>query len=251
MNQDVRTPRRNVSVSANRQNGVKRPLPPVSQPPHLSKRHTLWRSKWFIVSAAAMAVIAVAGSIWLWVSFTDGSKSKTLSGVAKEYQAKLPELKKAVAKNPKSATAHKDYAVALYATGDFSAARDQYEQVVKLDDKDAVAFNNLGNTYRDLGRYDDAVQAYQKSLALAPKSINTYANLANVQLYSLNKSDDAIATYRSGLKQLPDNPELQLLLAIAYEQADQPDKAAATYKDILSHDPKNKAAKAGLERLDT
>ena len=166
-----------------------------------------------------------------------------------EYQQKLPELKSSVDNSPKDATARKNYGVALYATGDLEAAKKQYEEAAKLDDKDAVTLNNLANTYRDLGQTDKAIDTYKKSIQLNPKSLNTYANLANVQLYSKNKPQDAIATYTSGLRELPDNTQLQQLLAVAYEQASDNTNAIKTYEAILAHDADNAAAKAAIERL--
>jgi len=169
--------------------------------------------------------------------------------VGLEYQQKLPELKSSVEKTPKDAQTRKNYGVALYATGDLEAAKIQYEEAAKLDTKDAVILNNLGNTYRDLGRIDQAINTYRKSIELSPTSLNTYANLANVQLYSKNKPQDAIATYKAGLEQLPKNTQLRQLLAVAYEQANDLENAKKTYQEIVSDEPGNSAAQAALDRL--
>ncbi|MDB5180731.1 MAG: repeat:HAT (Half-A-TPR) repeat [Candidatus Saccharibacteria bacterium] len=172
-----------------------------------------------------------------------------LTQVGLEYQQKLPELKKSVDKAPNDATARKNYGVALYATGDLEGAKKQYGQAAKLNNKDAVILNNLGNIYRDLGNVDKAIDTYNKSIQLNPKSLNTYANLANIQMYSENKPQDAIDTYNRGLSELPNNTQLELLLAIAYEHAGDVSNAKKTYNAILSHDANNSASKLALERL--
>jgi tetratricopeptide (TPR) repeat protein len=172
-----------------------------------------------------------------------------LSPIGAEYQAKLPELEKAVSASPKDANARKSYGVALYATGDLNGAKEQYEEASKIDDTDAITFNNLGNTYRDLQEVDKAIEAYNKAIALNPKSLNSYSNLANVQMYSKNKPQDAIATYKKGLIQLPDNIQLLQLLAVAYEQSGDPANARTTYQNILKIEPENSAAASSLERI--
>jgi tetratricopeptide (TPR) repeat protein len=158
-------------------------------------------------------------------------------------------LKKAAEDHPDDANAHKSYAVALYASGDPAAARVEYEKVVRLSPKDALAYNNLGNIYRDLHETDKAIAAYKKAIDLNPRSVNTYANLASVQQHNQERIDEAIATYQQGLKVLPDDSQLQLLLGLAYEANHDTTRAVQTYKNILTHDPGNTAAKANLTRV--
>jgi tetratricopeptide (TPR) repeat protein len=201
------------------------------------------------VICAIILILIAAVAIVLVVSIKKESSKVKLSPIGLEYQQKLPELKKAVDDEPKNAEARKTYAVALYATADLDGAKDQYEEASKLNDKDAVTFNNLGNTYRDLQQTDKAISAYKKAIELNPKAINSYSNLGNVQLYSKNNSQDAIVTYNGGLKQLPDNIQLLQLLAVAYEQANNATLAKSTYQRIIDTQPENVAAKAALERL--
>lgn len=200
------------------------------------------------VVAVLLVLIAVV-VVALVIHHHQKPVTQPASSVSAEFKKQLPALKKAVDQHPNDAEAHKNYAVALYATGDPAAAKTQYEAAVKINPKDALAYNNLGNVYRDLHDVNKAITAYRTSIKLNPKSINTYANLANVQLYTQNKPDDAIATYEDGLKALPDNSQLQLLLGLAYEQKGDTAKAEQTYQAILAHDPNNAAAKSNLDRL--
>lgn len=203
-----------------------------------------------IISAViGVALLALIGTgIWL-LTKEDDTLTVPATAVSAEYEKRLPELKEAVESNPSDAAARKNYAVALYATGNLKEARKQYEEAVKINDQDAIAYNNLGNVYRDLGEIDKTIDAYEKSIEINDKSINTYVNLANTQLYSKKDSDAAIATYKNGLKALPDNEQLQLLLGIAYEQADRVNEARQTYEAILDTNADNTAAKANLDRL--
>jgi len=202
-----------------------------------------------IILSVVILLVAAGGTTWWLVSRGDDQRKAMAGPVAAEYQKRLPELEKATKDKPNDPTAHKNYAVALYATGDLAKARDEYERVVKLNNKDATAYNNLGNVYRDMNNTKKAIESYRTSISLNKSSINTYVNLANVQLYNQKDTNAAIATYKDGLKSLPNNEQLQLLLGIAYEQADQIDNAKKTYEEILAKHRDNAAAKANLERL--
>lgn len=197
----------------------------------------------------ALTIIIIV-DVWYFVFRPNNTTiSSNNSQVVTEYKDKLPELKTAIEKNPKDAVARRNYAVALYVISDLEAAKNQYEEAIKIDNKDATTYNNLGNTYRDLKNYDKAVEAYSKAIDLNPKYTNAYVNLANVQLYSQKKSDDAIATYKKALKAMPNDNQIELLLGIAYENAGKTTEAKQTYQNILSRSPDDKAAKSNLDRL--
>lgn len=200
------------------------------------------------VTLVAVVVIGVGGFA-LWQLNRD-EDTTPMNKVAAEYQARLPELKEAVSEKPNNPEARKNYAVALYATGDTKEAQKQYEEAVKLNDKDAVAYNNLGNVYRDNEQVDKAIDSYKRSIELNKSGINAYVNLANVQMYTKDDTDAAIETYKQALQALPNNTQIELLLAIAYEHKNDTANAKNTYQKILSRDADNAAAKAALERLE-
>lgn len=205
------------------------------------------RNKKFTV--AFVGLLALGLVVWLSYQALQPSKVAIDNPVANQYREKLPELQKAADSNKTDISAQREYAVALYATGDTKGASKYYEKAVKLNDTDATLHNNLGNTYRDLGQLDKAISEYRKAISLNKKLINPHVNLANVQLYSQNKPDDAIKTYNDALKAIPDNDQLRLLLGLAYEKKGDTASAKKTYQSILSNDPDNAGAKANLDRL--
>lgn len=210
-----------------------------------------WIKKNSLISISVAVLVVLIISAVVIYNF-NRPQSKVLSSnnqVISEYKSKLPELQKSVSANNNSATAHKNYAVALYVTGNYEAAKNEYEAAVKIDGKDSTTYNNLGNTYRDLGKYDKAKTAYEKAFEINPTSINPYVNLANIQLYTQNNSNAATDTYKKALKAMPDNAQISLLLGIAYEKAGKTTEAKQTYQDILAKNAEDKAAKAGLDRL--
>ena len=205
------------------------------------------KNKLPIIIGVIVLIVALAG---VGIYFAINNKQKTeLTGVAAEYQERLPELKKEAENNPDNAESRKKYAIALYATGEKDLAEKQYEEVVRINDQDGVAYNNLGNAYRDNKKTDKAIEAYKKAIEINKTAINPYVNLANIQLYTQDDADAAIDTYKQALRAIPYNNDFETLLAVAYEQKGDKESAKNTYQNILSRDAENKAAQAGLERL--
>lgn len=213
------------------------------------RRALAWPKRHKKVALGLTAIALVALGAWFAYGTLTREKAVIDNPVANQYREKLPELKKAANEKKTDVTAQREYAIALYATGDVKAAKTYYEKAVGLNDKDATLQNNLGNTYRDLGEIDKAVSAYKKAIELSPKLLNPYVNLANVQLYSQDRADDAIATYKNALKAMPDNDQIQLLLGLAYEKKGDLTSAKQTYESILADDPDNAGARANLDRL--
>lgn len=195
-------------------------------------------------------LVGVGFGIWKWAS----PQPKKVTAVAnnsvvRSYRNKLPGLKAAVQKSPNSFSAHRDYAQALYVTGDKQAAKTEYEAAAKLNPHDASTQNSLGNVYRDLGEYDQAQAVYRAAFSQDPSFINAYVNLATLQAYTLGKPAAAVSTYKLAITKNGQSPELLLLLGGAYEQNKQTDLAISTYRSVLTKDPNNAAAKRNLERL--
>lgn len=208
-----------------------------------------WNKRQRIIAAAILFAILVSLGTAVIVA-VHHQKSTPSSGnqIINQYRKNLPELKKTAEAHQDDIDAQKNYAIALYASGDLKTAKTQYEAIAKTS-PDATTYNNLANIYRDLGQTNDAVYAYMKAIELDKTLVNSYANLANVQLYTLKNPADAMTTYQKGLAALPDNSQLEFLLGIAYEQDGQTDKAQQTYEHILTYEPNNSGAKAGLIRV--
>ena len=57
--------------------------------------------------------------------------------------------------------------------GDFDGALDLFQQAILLEQKDPDLWNLMGITLRSMGRYDDAVECFNKSLNLDPRDKNS------------------------------------------------------------------------------
>lgn len=209
--------------------------------------------KWIPVGVGVVVLSAAAtnGVMHFWGRkiISPSSNKVVVNSMVDSFTKQLPALEERVRKNPGDTAAVRNYAVALYATGDLEGAKQQYLNEEKLNPKDAVVANNLGNIFRDMGDSEGAVEYYQKSIGLQPKNNPAYVNLAYFYLYTLNKRDLAIAAYRQDLSANPEDVKAMLFLAAAYEQDKNLSGAAEMYRAVLVREPDNGGAKAGLERL--
>lgn len=203
--------------------------------------------KTFIISLTG--ILVVSGLVgWIFSRDSEVVSDQPKNPIARQFKAQLPSLKQKAEKNPSSFEAQRDYAVALYATGETRQAEARYERALRIR-KDATTYNNLANAQRDLGNFEEAVDTYKKAIAANPKLVNPYTNLANIQLYSLDKADDAIDTYRQALKEIPNDPQLQVLLALAHEKKGDIPSAKQILKSAQAANPENKNIQTNLARI--
>ena len=67
----------------------------------------------------------------------------------------------------------------LASDGRYDEALEAYNKAIELDPKDAFAWFYKGFTLRDLKRNDEALEAYNKSIELDPKDASTWNNKGN------------------------------------------------------------------------
>lgn len=176
------------------------------------------------------------------------NNATNVNPIIESYKNDLPALAdKAQGSDVKSI---RNYAVALYATGDLEGSKEQYLREKELNPNDAVLYNNLGNIYRDNAEYQNAVDSYQKSIDLDKSQLNVYVNLANLYIYVLQKPEMGYGVYLKGIENSPNNKEsLLLTLANAYRDGGLKDKAREAYNEILKINPDNETVKNLLASL--
>lgn len=202
-----------------------------------------------LIALFIFLLLCTSITVFIFTASNHASPKLSLNPAVSEYQQQLPVLKSKAENDPKNADAQKNYAIALYASGEIADAKTQYQKAIAASPNDASLHNNLANAYRDLGNSDAAVQEYVKAIALDPKLLNAYTNLANVQLYTQNQPQAAIRTYTQALEVFPNNSTLQLLLGKAYEKTGDTANAQSTYEQIIERDPQNTAAQQALNGL--
>ncbi len=108
----------------------------------------------------------------------------------------------------------------LVQKGDHAAALELYEQVLKFYAAQPVAHMNYGHTLKTVGRLDDAVDAYRRSIALGTTAGEAYWSLANLKTFRFTADDIADMERRLDSEGGQDmNPDDQAHLAFALGKA--------------------------------
>ncbi|MDR3587815.1 MAG: tetratricopeptide repeat protein [Desulfosporosinus sp.] len=117
----------------------------------------------------------------------------------------LTKLESLAKDNPNDATAQINAGISAYANANYTKAIEYYNNAIKIDPKNGVAYNNLGNVYyRGLSKPNIALTYYEKATQVEPSYNYGWLNLA---LCQQNLGDKAAAktTIAQGLKVLDAN----------------------------------------------
>jgi cytochrome c-type biogenesis protein CcmH/NrfG len=116
------------------------------------------------------------------------------------------------------------------------------EAAVKNDPKNLTALIDLGNAYFDGNRYEQAIDAYKKALALDPKNADVHTDLG-IMYRAVKNSDEAIKEFKEAAKINPTHKNSRFNLGIVL-QMDKKDisGAASAWEDFLRVDPEGKQA---------
>jgi len=128
---------------------------------------------------------------------------QTLPG--REAWAKEMEFaRKALALDPNLAEAHLSMGTALYSVLGPYASKKELDRAVELNPNLALAYDQYGWTFAEMGRFDDAIAAEKKALELDP--LNTFLNTdLAFFLYWARRYEEATTQIRKTLELDPNN----------------------------------------------
>jgi tetratricopeptide (TPR) repeat protein len=104
-----------------------------------------------------------------------------------------------------------------------------------------VAYNNLGNTFSKKGETDEAIDQYQKAIAIHPNYAEAESNLGNALLHQ-GDAAKAISHYRRALDLNPRYTDAHYNLGVALLQTGQTDPAMEQFQATTGIDPLYAAA---------
>ncbi|MDR3542902.1 MAG: tetratricopeptide repeat protein [Desulfosporosinus sp.] len=117
----------------------------------------------------------------------------------------LTKLESLAEANPNDVTAQINAGISSYSNANYTKAIEYYNNVIKIDPNNGVAFNNLGNVYfRGLSKPNIALTYYEKATQVEPSYNYGWLNLALCQQKLGNKAE-AITAIDQGLKVLDAN----------------------------------------------
>jgi Flp pilus assembly protein TadD len=130
-----------------------------------------------------------------------------------------------------------DEAYSLSEGGKFEDAVAAWRRALALQPDDVKARNNLGVALLQLRKYDDAAREFQAVLASKPNLPETQANLARA-LAGAGRSDEAVAHWRTAVALKPDLAEAYNDLAIEYLRQRRVDEALAAWRQATKANPR-------------
>lgn len=162
------------------------------------------------------------------------AKAKTNQG---DYDGAIADCSKAIALNPKYASAYYNRATARKSAGDINGAIADLNIVIELDPKNSDAYCNRGTIKSATGDLDGAIADYSKSIKLDPRSSSSFNNRGNA---NRNRGDFplAFADYNQAIALNPDNAVYYNNRGFAYMDAGQMKAALADFEKALSLRPK-------------
>jgi tetratricopeptide (TPR) repeat protein/cellulose synthase/poly-beta-1,6-N-acetylglucosamine synthase-like glycosyltransferase/serine acetyltransferase len=106
---------------------------------------------------------------------------------------------------------------ALKQQGKIDEAIQIYEKAVAMQPDYADAYCNLGNAYKEKGELERAVGCYEKALAVNPADEDSLYNLGNI-FRELGKFDEAIESYRKAVKIKKDHLDARNNLCVVLKE---------------------------------
>jgi tetratricopeptide (TPR) repeat protein len=129
--------------------------------------------------------------------------------------------------------------------GDFEKATVAWRRSVELLPSH-IAYANMGSSLFFLGRFEEAIEMYQRAIELAPEDYETWGNLGDASRFAEGREGLATSAYRQAialaedaLRVNPSNADATVLLAHYYANVGEPERARELVARALELAPQN------------
>jgi tetratricopeptide (TPR) repeat protein len=158
-------------------------------------------------------------------------------------------LESAVASKSGNHSAHYYLGVAYTLRGEYSRALTELQTALYQYPNSAPVHHQMGVVYAEQGNGGAAVNEFKKAITIKPELIP--ANLALAEHYRRRGDfSESLEVMKNLLESYPNNWDLKFQVAEMSLINQQPEVAAAQYRDILQEEPNNKKARAGLSQAE-
>lgn len=121
-------------------------------------------------------------------------------------------------------------------------------KILSADENNLAARELLGEVYLSQKKYNEAKQEFRRAISINPKWGQLYRSLAHIE-GAQGGIKAAIPVYQEGLREIPGDAALQILLAEAHQHAGDIDNAIASYEQVLRVNPDNSLVLNNLASL--
>lgn len=138
-----------------------------------------------------------------------------------------------------------NYGNLLLLEGKPAEAEPYFIKSMKADPSHALAINNLGVAVLQQGRISEAMDFFKRAKTENPDLVDPLKNLAELML-AMGKNRSAGEYAIAGLKLVPDDSRLLLVLAKVYERANMPDRQEKVWETMVNATDGSLDARLGL-----
>jgi tetratricopeptide (TPR) repeat protein/CHAT domain-containing protein len=157
---------------------------------------------------------------------------------AKDYHRAIAEFTDSIRLDPRNADAYDGRGQSYHRSGEFDHAIADYTEAMRLNPKNAVARVRRGNCHHDRAAYASAIVDYSEAIRLDPDKGVFWANRGN-SYFGLGEIEKAIADYSSAIQIDPTAAEFYAFRAYTYSRSRGNDRAIADYSSALRLNPQS------------
>lgn len=186
----------------------------------------------------------------------DPKNAYVMKGLGQAYAAKrkwsdaVAAFRKALELNPYYVDVRNDLGTALVLAGDREEGKKEFHQAFNdpTNPTPEISARNLGQVYFEEKNYAEAINWFRTSLARNKAYGDAYLGLSDA-FQASGHSDEIIPQLEAGVKELPEDPSLQLALGQAYFKAGRFTEARARLEEAVRKDPTGAAGRQASEVL--
>ncbi len=157
-------------------------------------------------------------------------------------------LQQAAAVRQDDAAVRNNYGLALLNLGRIDQAVEAFRSATRLGPRGADGWSNLGNALRRRQSYTEAIDAYRRAVALAPDRPGLHSALG-VALGHQGRFDDALESHRQAIKLAPKKADYRNNLALTLRQAGREEDAERALRIAIEFSPEGAEYHAALGNL--
>ena len=150
----------------------------------------------------------------------------------------IKQTEKLIALYPKAFIVWNINGVANKEIGRLNDALVAFKKTISLNPNFPEAYINLGTLFKRQGMIEEAMNAYKKALLLRPNYAEVFFNMAIIYKAQDN-IEDAIKYYEKALSIKPEYADAYINLGTIFKEQNQSEKALEKFKKVLSFNPNN------------
>ena len=150
-----------------------------------------------------------------------------------EYSLAKQKFAEVVAANPRSAEGYYGLGMIAVSRKQWQKAIDNFVCAVKCGKKNAAVFNDIGISYMNMEKCDEAVKYLRQAFVLSPEDIDIAYNLAST-LRDSGNFKEAMFMYQQIVEKQQDYPNIHNDIGGIYEEIGKKEKALSEYTKEIS-----------------